>query len=394
MRIALVVERYGPTGGGVEQVVWNVAHGLAGAGEDVHVIARQDDSRHLRRADDGPQPTLHVFPSPVRWHPIRVRHFSRAVERCVRRDATGFDVVHSFTRTRHQQIYRAGGGSHLDAMRRSYGRVGSVLRMFSPRHRAVLAAEARIFNDPDQLIQCVSPMVRSELERRYHLPDSRLFVLQNGVDCDLFSPASGAQVGEAAQLRERFDSNGRLVWLFAGSGGRRKGLDLALRALAAADDPDALLWIAGRDPIGPWLRQLDVLGVRERVRFIGQRDDMACVYRAVDGLLHPTRYDAFANVSLEAAASALPGVTSGANGAAALLADAVRVIADPEDVEGYGHALRALRDADLRRRMGERGRAIALENQWSEHVSALRRIYAGQRRPEEMGALRAAGASA
>ena len=32
MRIALVVERYGPAAGGVEQVVWNVAQGLTARG--------------------------------------------------------------------------------------------------------------------------------------------------------------------------------------------------------------------------------------------------------------------------------------------------------------------------------------------------------------------------
>src|SRR5262245_44893198 len=39
-RIALVVERFEPRGGGVEGVAWNVAHGLAAAGDEVRVLAR------------------------------------------------------------------------------------------------------------------------------------------------------------------------------------------------------------------------------------------------------------------------------------------------------------------------------------------------------------------
>jgi UDP-glucose:(heptosyl)LPS alpha-1,3-glucosyltransferase len=394
MRIALVVERYGPAAGGVEQVVWNVAQGLARAGEDVHVIARRDETQAAASPGDGPAPSVHLVRVPIRWQPLRVRLFSRAAARFIAGASPGFDVVHSYTRTRTQDIYRAGGGSHYEAMLRSYGRPGSVLRMFSPRHRALLAAVAAIFRDPDQLIHCASPMVRAELETRYGLQDERFFILPNGVDCDLFCPPETEQHRAADPLRDRFDAKGRLVWLFAGSGGRRKGLDLALRALAASGDPDSLLFIAGRDPIGPWLRQLDVLGIRERVRFIGQRDDMQRVYRAVDGLLLPTRYDAFANVCLEAAASGLPIVTSAANGAATLLADAAIVIDKPEDVAGFGAALSSLADPELRRRLGDRGRVIALENTWADHVSALQSVYRRQVEPITPAPLATAGAHA
>ena len=237
-------------------------------------------------------------------------------------------------------------------------------------------------------------MVRGELQSRYGLPDDRLFVLANGVDCDRFRPPTEAEAPAAEQLRERFDSKGRSVWLFAGSGARRKGLDTALRALARSGDPDALLWIAGRDAIGPWLRQLDEVGVRDRVRFLGQRDDMDRIYQAVDGLIHPTRYDPFANVSLEAAASGRPVVTSAANGAAPLLADAALVVHDAEDAIGFGAALRALADPVLRQQLGARGRTIALDNQWGAHVDALRQRYRDSLENRHAARANAAGAIA
>ena len=43
MRIALIIERFDPAGGGVEATAWQVARGLAEAGEEVHVFARRVD---------------------------------------------------------------------------------------------------------------------------------------------------------------------------------------------------------------------------------------------------------------------------------------------------------------------------------------------------------------
>ena len=40
MRIALIVERFEPRAGGVENTAWTVAHGLARAGDEVHVATR------------------------------------------------------------------------------------------------------------------------------------------------------------------------------------------------------------------------------------------------------------------------------------------------------------------------------------------------------------------
>jgi NAD(P)-dependent dehydrogenase (short-subunit alcohol dehydrogenase family) len=46
MRLALVIERFHPGVGGVETVAWNVAHGLARAGDEVHVVARRVAEAH------------------------------------------------------------------------------------------------------------------------------------------------------------------------------------------------------------------------------------------------------------------------------------------------------------------------------------------------------------
>ncbi len=364
-----MVERLVPGVGGVENVAWTVAHALAADDLHVHVLARE--------ASPDAKVPVRALAVPRAWQPLRVLAFSRAAARAAAEG--GFDVVHSFTRTLHQDVYRAGGGSHADYLARRPGALARKLRRFSPRHATLLWIEARVFADARQLIQCNSEMVRGEIRRRYGVADERLVLVRNPVDTERFSPQRRTTLGAPGP-----------VWLFVGAGYPRKGLDTALRALASARAPDAALWVAGRDANAPWQALANRLGVGDRVRFLGPGAPLETLYSSADALLLPTRYDAFANVCLEAAASGIPVVTSGANGAAELVrpgADATSggdppgiVVEDPEDVAGFARALDVLSAPDVRARMGRAARAVAERHTLAAHVAALRALYARVRR--------------
>ncbi len=363
MRIALVVERFEPEAGGVENVAWQVAHGLARAGDAVDVIAR--------RATASAQVRIRTVNAPTSWQPLRVWSFSRAAARAAPRES--YDVVYSLARTTEQDVYRAGGGSHADYLQRRFRGSARALRRISPRHALLIGYERRVFADPSQIVQCGSQMVRAEIERRHDVPAERLRVVRNGVDLERFRPPSRG----ARRLRDR---PGGPVWLFAGRGFARKGLDTALCALARSRVRDARLRVAGGDPPGPWQRLAKRLGVAQRVEFLGFRRNLPALYAEADALLLPTRYDDFANVCLEAAAAGLPVVTSAANGAAELLrGDAGWVVEDAEDAGAFAEALDALRDPARRRRLGEAGRAVAEAHGWEAHVTALHGLFAGVR---------------
>lgn len=357
MKIALVVERFERGAGGVENVAWQVARGLARAGDDVTVLAR--------RGDDAPGVALRRLAVPAFWQPLRVLAFSRAAHLAARRGA--FDVVHSLTRTLHQDVYRAGGGSHADYMARQYGAAGAGLRRLSPRHATLLFVESRVFADAGQIVQCNSELVRREIAARHGVPDSRLVVIRNGVELERFRPGAAA-AARAAAAGPR--------WLLLGSGFRRKGVEVALRALAATPPSAGALTVAGRDDATPWRALASRLGVEARVRFAGATDRPEDLYAGHDAFLLPTRYDAFANVCLEALACGLPVVTSGANGAAEILGDAGVVVPDPDDVRGFADALLRLADPAVRSRCAGAARAIAERHSWADHVEALRSLYA------------------
>ncbi len=353
MKIALVVERFEPGDGGVEQVAWQVAGGLAAAGLEVDVLCR--------KAREHPAVRVRTLSVPAFWQPLRVLAFSRAAAYATRRDR--WDVVHSFTRTRHQDVYRAGGGSHADYLSRAHRGVARALRRASPRHAVLLGIERAVFADARQIIQCNSEMVRREIATRHGVAGERLVVIRNGVDLARFAPSPPAPRRAP-------------VWLFVGSGFHRKGLDVALAALAASRAaPEARLVVAGRDDPAPHRRLAARLGLGDRVQFTGIRHEIETLYAEADALVLPTRYDAFANVCLEAMAAGLPVVTSAANGAAEVIGEAGFVIDDPEDAPAFARALDVLADPAERHRRGEAARAIAETLSWPSQIAALLDLY-------------------
>lgn len=353
MKIALVVERFEPSPGGVEQVVWQVARALVEAGDTVCVLAR--------RARSMPGVRLVALEVPAVWQPWRVLAFSRAAAAATR--AGRHDLVHSFTRTRWQDVYRAGGGSHADYLERSHHGIALALRRLSPRHVTLLALERAVFADSRQFVQCNSAMVRDEIARRHGVPESRLVVIHNGVDLARFRPATHG-------------SRPVPTFLLVGSGFHRKGVDVALRALAASRSSRSVLAVVGRDDPGAMRALATRLGVAGRVRFEPPRPAVESLYATADALLLPTRYDAFANVTLEAMASGIPAVTSAANGAAEIVDAGGIVIDDPEDVNGFARALDVLDDPRERARLGVAARSIAERFSWPAHVERLRALYA------------------
>ncbi len=368
LRIAIVIERFTPAGGGVENVAWQVAHELARVGEKVTVLTRFADGPCGSSPDS---PTVQTLRVPSAWQPLRVVAFSHLAARAARRGA--FDVVHSFSRTRRQDLYRAGGGSHRDYLRRSHSPTGALLRQLSPRHRVLLSIEARVFGDPTQRIQCASRLVSDALIAEHGVSPERILLLPNAVDAKRYGSPAAFKAGR--RLRAELDEKAERIWLFPASGWRRKGLPLLFEALATIRDPGLRLWIAGRDDPKAWRRTAADLGIADRIRFLGPRSDLEAVYGAVDGMVLPTRYDAFANVTLEAAASALPIVTTRANGAAEWLEGGVCLLESAKNPAALARALASYADPERRRDLGRRGRELARRLDWTGHVSRLREEY-------------------
>jgi rhamnosyl/mannosyltransferase len=191
----------------------------------------------------------------------------------------------------------------------------------------------------------------------------RLVAIPYGVDERRF--ASTAEVAaEARELRASLPGQGPVV-AFVGRHVHYKGLEVLMAALAKLPAVRAL--IAGD---GPMRSTYEVAarthGVAERVRFLGQVDDAgkAAVLHAADAFVLPclNRAEAFGEVQVEAQLCGLPVVASRVDSG---VVDVTRdgetgLCVPPGDPAALAAALgRLLGDADLRRRLGEAGRARA-----------------------------------
>tara|TARA_X000000368_G_scaffold54958_1_gene39032 strand:- start:1977 stop:3089 length:1113 start_codon:yes stop_codon:yes gene_type:complete len=101
------------------------------------------------------------------------------------------------------------------------------------------------------------------------------------------------------------------VALFVGSDFSRKGLDRAISSVHSLNTnniPFSLL-VIGKDNFGPYSELVDKLGLNNKIKFLGPRDDVASIMKSSDLLLHPAREEAAGNVIIESLVSHLPVAT-------------------------------------------------------------------------------------
>ena len=168
---------------------------------------------------------------------------------------------------------------------------------------------------------------------------------------------------------------------------RRKGVDVTLEALARlrVEFPDLAYVVVGDGPELPRLREIArSLQVEDAVRFVGRVPHEATPehYAAADIFIHPNRQtgegdvEGFGIVFLEAGACGLPVVGGNSGGTP----DAIRHGVTGYLVDGTSPAAVAraieplLRDADLRRRMGQAGREWSRQFTWERAAERIWRM--------------------
>ncbi len=137
----------------------------------------------------------------------------------------------------------------------------------------------------------------------------------------------------------------------------KKGLDTLLDA--AAEVPGLYVWIAGDGPLEAELKaHCSRLGLDDRVRFLGWRNDRGALLSACTVVAFPSRYEPFGTVTVDAWAASRPLIAADAVGPAAYVIDGENGLLIPKnDPAALAKALqRVISDPALAARLVAGGR--------------------------------------
>lgn len=366
MRIALVLDRFDPDHGGLEQWAWRWTTWLLDRGHEVTAVAAE------ARADLGrDRLTVHALGGAGSRHDFaaRVAAFLSGLE---------VDLVHDLGVGWRCDLLQPQFGTRLADDRRNLASLPPLRRFtarFSGSRRRRLAdirrLEHRQYVEGDAHVVAVSALTRDDLAAWHGLPADRVTVIHNGVDAERFAPVD---LATRAAARRRLGADRPLTILFAAHNFRLKGLGTVLRALARLRDRSIGLLVVGRGPVAPYARLADRLGIAAGVTFTGWIPDVRDALAAANAFVQPTFHDPCSLVVLEAAASGLAVLTSRFNGAAELFreGESAWIVGDPADDRDVAARIAAWHDAALRDRMAAAARAVAAA---ATHDRACERLF-------------------
>ncbi|WP_280335130.1 glycosyltransferase family 4 protein [Nocardia wallacei] len=366
MRVAIVAESFLPNMNGVVNSVLQVLDHLDRNGHQALVIA-PDTPRGLPSAPraHGRFPVLRVPAVMVpKISSLPVGLPQPGITAAI--DEFGADVVHLAS------PFLLGAGGVAAAVRLDLPAVAvyqtdvagfAASYGLGPARRAAWAWTRRIH---ERAARTLAPSTAAAEDlARHGIP--RVHRWARGVDIARFTPSA-----RAAELRERWSPDGRLIVGFVGRLAPEKHVE---RLAALADDPDVRLVIVGDGSERARLARLLPTAV-----FTGELGgaELARAYASLDVMVHPGEHETFCQGVQEALASGLPVVGPDAGGPRDLISHCRNGYLLPVDrfAELLPSAVAALRDPDLRARFAASARKSVVHRTWPAICAELMGHYA------------------
>jgi len=366
-RVLVVSHYFPPHSGGIERIACTEARDLSRAGMEVRVLTSAWGHDGPLAEEAGQAGVCHV----PTWNGLEARFgvpfpiFSPSLAVHSYRLVRWADVVHI-----HDSLYLPSwaAAAWCRATRTPLIVTQHVEIVAHPRRsvilvqRAVYATLGLLVVRTARRVTVVNSRVADFL-RDLGVPNSRITLLPNGIDINLFRPA---RPGEAESLRRMLGLPiDRVLALCVGRFVPKKGID---KLLQAAGDEYVLVLVGG-DP--PPERAAD-----DRCVFLGRLDpkQVSDVYRACDIFVLPSEAEGFPLTVQEAMSSGLPIVTTDDPGYGAYGLDRNEVLLIEPTPPAIRAALLSLaRDPERRAAMGRYSSEFARRQFGREqHIDRLR----------------------
>lgn len=364
MKIGFVLYDYFPFGG-LQRDCLATALATANRGHEVHVFTR------TWKGERPDAIKVHILGKKGWTNTSRNDRFFSALEQELPKYLP--EGIVAFSRIPKADIYFAADPCYAECVKDK-----SVFYKFRYRHRYYKALEKTVFTAmPPPYTLVLTEREIKAFQRHYGIDRNKFHLLPPGIERNTAS-RNTAKATRNAVRNALGVAEDATVALFVGSGFRIKGLDRALKALAANQSAAKTteFWIVGNGKPARFQKLAKRAGIP--VRFLGGRTDVARFYDAADFLLHPAYNESAGKVLIEALTHGLPVLTTDTCGYAphVLKAEAGAVIPAPFDQEALNRTLHTfIQDGVQRSRMSQNALAYAArEDLYSCHRVAAEQI--------------------
>jgi glycosyltransferase involved in cell wall biosynthesis len=232
-------------------------------------------------------------------------------------------------------------------------------------------------------ILCVSRSIQEQFAGNIQL--TKTHVIHNGFPAEEFKPVEPERI---RAFRDRFQlGDARLAGLIGRINTQRQGQNILVDAVGRLNGryPDVKFLIIGSVfPGNEWQldelkRQMESLGVQDRMVMTGDVEDIKAAYAALDIVLMVSELpEAFSGVVVEGMAMGKPVIGTDAGGTAEQIVDGeTGLLIPPGDAAALADALdRLLSDPEWRGRMGHHGlRRFQSEFEFDAFYRRMSRVY-------------------
>ena len=251
-----------------------------------------------------------------------------------------FDILVGFNKIPYMDIYYCGDFCFVGRAMQKY----SWLYHKTPRFLFFQNFESSVFSTISKTkILSLSEREKSIYQEYYLTQDHRFHDIPPTLD--RFRREIWQKLPKREMIRERLGIvEDQYLLLLVGSGFKTKGLDRAIKAVAALPvelRQKTSLFVIGQDKEETFLSLAEKLNVDSHIEFLGGRDDVPELMKAADLLVHPAYAETTGTVILEAITYGLPVLATKVCGYAHHIgkADAGMVLRSPFRQEEFNEKL-------------------------------------------------------
>ena len=295
MKIAIIRRKF-TAFGGAENFILRASSGLSQLGINFFIISELwKRNSHNSKNIHWIEAKSHGF-----FRFTKFIRFQKSVRKIIA--LNNFDLIQSHERLTGVDIYRLGDGIHaawIDRLKEISPWYKKAWLSIDPYHQKIIRIEKEMSEDENLFYVANSDLVKKELYKYYKVPESRIKVIENGIDTRSFHPASPSKK-EASKKQLALNPKFPVV-LFVGSGFERKGAFEIVEAIKLLPKFQAI--IVGQDKK---IDQLRVLAHGHNILVTGPQDNIQKYLDAADIFCLPSLYDSLPNAALEALCCGLP----------------------------------------------------------------------------------------